>query len=274
MTRRKMVMQNRHFNRLVDESVLLGAKTISIFGYGEPLTDKGVINKVAYCTSRGLDTFITTNASLLNTEIATLLLKAGLKKIRFSVHGTYKNYEAIHRNLKFKDTLRNIQNFLAKNTVKYHNQCKVAVSVIPMSGESVAEIRKFWGDMVDELEIWKPHNWTDGRDYRESTPERKKTCGRPHKGPVQINADGNMMVCCYDFDAKMIVGNTYKNSIAEILRGDDFRLIRKCHSHGRLDGLPCETCDQLNIGDNPLLYSSIDPDCKEGKTSSTKFSLE
>lgn len=266
-------MSNRHFNKLVDECISLGAKTISIFGYGEPLIDKGVINKVAYCTKKGLDTFITTNASLLNLDMTNLLIKAGLKKIRFSCHGVYGNYDKVHRGLRFEDVSRNITNFIATNRVRYRGACRVAMSVIPMHGESVEDIRAFWEKGVDELEIWKPHNWSGSRDYR-TVVRKKKTCGRPFRGPIQINADGNMMVCCYDFNGEMVVGNTYENSIEEILKSQKFNAIRRAHETGCLVGLPCVTCDQLNENDNPLLYSSIDPECKTGKTSSTKFELE
>jgi sulfatase maturation enzyme AslB (radical SAM superfamily) len=274
MTRKKCTMPNGHFDYLVDQAKELGADTISIFGYGEPLLDQGVVNKVAYCNRKGLKTFITTNGSLLNTNMATWLLEAGLDKIRLSVHGMFDDYERVHIGLKFYPVMRNIQNFIAKNNTRFGHQCTTALSVIPMGGESVEYIREVWEDAFDELEIWKPHNWTDGRHYRYATKERKKTCGRPSKGPIQINADGKMMVCCFDYDAKMTVGDTYKNSIEEIVKGHDFWRIRKYHEYGLLSKLPCSTCDQLFVGDNPLLYSNVDETCSTGKTSSTKFSLE
>jgi radical SAM protein with 4Fe4S-binding SPASM domain len=266
-------MSNRHFNILVDQAVELGADVISIFGYGEPLMDSGIINKVAYCTKRGLDTFITTNCSLLGVDKATLLLKAGLKKIRFSFHGVHKNYDKVHKGLRFDDSVRNFTNFVAKNRVRYDKQCKVAMTVIPMNGESIEEIRTFWEHGVDELEIWEPHGW--GSDtHREVAKERKKTCGRPHSGPLQIQADGQVIPCCFLTNGEIILGNTHKNTIKEILKGDLYKKIRKQHHTGNVKGLPCETCDQLNIGDNPLLYSSVDASCSIGKTSSTKFNLE
>jgi radical SAM protein with 4Fe4S-binding SPASM domain len=206
--------------------------------------------------------------------MGTMLLKAGLKKIRFSCHGMFKNYDKVHQHLGWEQTSRNVTNFIAMNRVRYRGQCRVAMSVIPMHGESVEYIREFWENAVDELEIWKPHNWADGKSFRKATPERKKTCGRPRKGPVQINADGNMMVCCFDFDATMVVGNTHQETIEEILKGKKFGTIRKCHESGATGELPCATCDQLNIGDSPLLYSNVDETCSIGKTSSTKFSLE
>jgi len=272
MTRKQMVMSNEKFENLVDQSVELGAETISVFGYGEPLLDKGIVDKIRYCNLKGLKTFITTNASLLNVDMAHNLLKAGLRHIRFSVHGIYDKYEKVHRGLKWNDTARNIGNFTAMSRTKFPNQCKISISIIPMHDENIDEIKHIWRKF--DIEIWKPHNWGGSREYRKLTKERKKTCGRPFSGPVQILADGKMIVCCFDPDGIMVVGDTNKNTIKEILKSDSFNFIRSRHESGDMSGLLCENCDQLNIGDNPLLYSTIDPTCTAGKTSSTKFNLE
>jgi radical SAM protein with 4Fe4S-binding SPASM domain len=271
MTRKKVTMPNRHFNYLVDQAVGLGAKSISIFGFGEPLLDRGIINKVAYCTKKGLDTFITTNASLLNTEMQTLLLKAGLKKIRFSVHGVYKNYDRVHQKLRFEDTIRNIQNFLTKNIVRFKKQCTTAVSVIPMNSEELDDIVRFWQNGVDELEVWKPHGWGGAKDFRHISKKRRKTCGRHTKGPIQIQADGDVIPCCFLTNAEVVLGNTYVTTLKDIINGRKYDMFRACHKKG---ALPCVTCDQLNTGDSPLLYSTLDKSCSIGRTSSTKFNLE
>lgn len=272
MTRKNMVMGTGHFKYLVDQAKELGAKTISVFGYGEPLIDKEIAEKVRYCTHNDLKTFVTTNASLLNYDMSFDLLKAGIRQIRFSVHAlSPQNYNEIHKGLLYQSVMRNIGNFTAINN-KYKFGCRIQVTVIPMNGEDLDSIKMAWKGF--ELEVWKPHNWTDGRQYRKLTKKRKKTCGRPHKGPVQINADGKMMVCCFDYNAEMIVGDTHKNTIEDILKSDAFNSIRKQHESGNLSGLPCKTCDQLNIGDSPLLYSTVDSSCAIGKTSSTKFKLE
>jgi len=203
------------------------------------------------------------------------LLKAGLKKIRFSCHGVHKNYDRVHRGLRIDDTSRNITNFIAKNRVRFKGQCTVAMTVIPMNGETVEEIRKFWEHGVDELEIWRPHGWGGAKQYREQTTELKTTCGRAHKGPIQVQADGKVIPCCFLTNAEVVLGDTHKNTIEEILKGKKYRVFRKCHENGALGELPCETCDQRYVlARSPLLYSNVDETCSVGKTSSTKFSLE
>lgn len=271
-TRKKETMPMGLFEDVVMQAYELGATSISIFGYGEPLCDPKLEKKVELCTALGLGTFVTTNASLLDTERSFALVKAGLGHIRFSVHGTWDTHEKVHRGLRFGEVFRNIGNFIKIS----RGEVTTSVSAIPMHGESVERIKQLWlpGRWVDFLEVWRPHNWTTGREYRGLSKRRKKTCGRPFSGPIQINADGTMMVCCFDYNGEMIVGDTKEEPIDDILRGDKFNAIRERHRNGDLKGLPCETCDQLNIGNRPLLFSNRDPELKINVTSSTKYQLK
>lgn len=271
MTRKKCTMPIDHFHGLVQQAKALGATDISLFGFGEPTIDKNLWVRMVYC--KDFKTNITTNASLLTDSMTRILLASGLKQIRFSAHGFGKNYEKVH-GLSWDTLIENVTRFIEINDRIFHHSCVTEVSVIPMHGETIEQIRGFWEPKVDFLEIWRPHNWSDGMSFR-PTARKKNTCGRPFRGPVQINADGKMMVCCFDYDAKLTVGDTYENSIEEILRGDRFNDIREAHTTGNLDGLICQNCDQLNIEEqSPLLYSNRDPEMKIGKTSSTKFNLE
>ena len=275
LTRPLMTMGLTKFINLVDQCVDLGAKSVSIFGYGEPLMDFGLADKVSYCTTLGLDTFVTTNVDLLDHSRTFELLEAGLKHIRFSVHGLFsKTYSKVHGGISFIEVIRNAFNFIIVNKKRFSSQCKVSVSVIPMNNERVEDIVDFWEDNVDWLEIWKPHNWADAKDFRALTKERKVTCGRPFNGPIQINSDGTIMACCMDFDGKLKLGDTNENTIREIFEyGVALSVLQDFHSHKDKGGLVCAKCDQLNIGDQPLLYSSRDPECGIGKTSSTKQQL-
>ena len=274
MRRMKDVISQEHFEKLVDQGINLGVDTVSVFGFGEPYIDPMLEDKIAYCSERELMTFVTTNASILSEDRAHKTLRAGLTHIRFSVHGLHDTYEKVHKGLKWKRTIENIDNFIRLNRDEYDNACQTSVSVIPMHGESIDEIRNFWEPNIGFLEIWRPHNWASTKKFRKLKDERKMTCGRPHNGPVQILADGRMIVCCFDYDAKMVVGDTYFDTIENILKGERFNAIRKAHECYDKTGLLCENCDQLQDEDeSPLLYSNRDETCEVGKTSSTKYKL-
>ena len=265
-------MSDSKFYRLVSEVKGMGAKTISPFGFGEPLLDPGLINKIRFCTDNGLETFITTNSSLLTKKMSIKLIDSGLTHIRFSAHGLYENYEIVHKGIDFYKFFNNTMTFILLN-----DSVITSVSAMPIHGESVDEFVEFWkpGILVDYLEVWSPHNWTSKKKFRGNTVQKKRTCGRPFSGPLQINADGTMMVRCFDYNGELNVGDTNKESIEDILKGVKFEAIREKHRKGNLKGLLCENCDQLNVGaENPLLYSNRDPERKTNCTSSTKYQLK
>jgi len=264
------------FTKLVDQALDLGAATISLFGYGEPLLDPTLASKVEYVTYNGASTYLTSNGSHLDRVFSEVLLKGGLSHIRFSVHGIKKStYETVHPPLLWENVIMNIEEFLnVREGGKY--PCTVSVSVIPMHDEKVQEIVEFWDKYpIDYLEIWTPHNWGAALKLREisAAPSRKLTCGRPFNGPVQIQSNGDVIPCCFDFNNEMVMGNALHTHLYEILIGKPYEWLRVRHRLGH-HTMVCADCDQLNKDqDNVLLYSSRDPSRETGKTSTCKVSL-
>ena len=275
LTRPQVTMLNGHYLNLVEQAYHLGAKSIGAFGFGEPLLDDKLPQKIEYISKRGLESHITTNASLLNLDMIWRLLDAGLTQIRFSVHAiSPSTYSNVHRGLSWFETTKNIFNFININE-KLGHKCTTHMIVIPLHGESVDEIRDTWESATDYLEVWKPHNWLGGRGYREGR-QKKLTCGRLFSGPVQIQADGTVIPCCFITNSEIVLGNTYKNTIYEILMSDEYEKLRMAHRIGKLQSWSCVECDQLfdNGVESPLLYSNLDKEMKTGKTSIVKFNLE
>lgn len=271
MTRKQTTMAYSKFCDLVEQAKDLGAELISPFGFGEPLIDPTIIDKVEFCTYLGLDTFITTNARALNTNMAYGLLNAGLTRLRISAHGLFEDYDEIHKGSSFALLTRNVFNFIKANEVRHDKACKIDVTVIPQNGASPDSFVKFWRGKVEDIEIWAPHNWGPKMNYRKATDKKLKTCGRPERGPIQIQADGTVIPCCFLTDSEIVLGDTYVDSIEDIVKGERFNELRRKHESGDLTGLACETCDQLFVGESPLLYSTIDNEIN--KTSSIKFNL-
>ena len=269
MTREKTTMCWGVFCNVVDQCIDLGIDTASVFGYGEPLLDNNLGAKIGYCSQKGLNTWITTNASLLTQNRGFDLINNGLKNIRFSIHAiTPSIYNKVHRGLDWLDVIGNISNFLKMNR-KMNYPVKTHVTVIPTIDEPIEEI-KVWEKYVDHLEIWKPHNWGGAKTYRQSRP-KKISCGRPFAGPIQIQADGSVIPCCFLTNAEVVLGNINDDTLLNILTGEAYEKFRMMHSCGNYKNVPCETCDQRNEEElSPLLYSSRDPLRSVGKTSTCK----
>ena len=273
MTRPKGTMEIIFFDELIEQAKELGAKLISPFGFGEPLLDKRLVNKIRICSGSNLDTFITTNGSFCTWKESYALFAAGLTHIRFSVHATTEdNYENVHRGLKHDAVMTNIfATILLRD--KFFPDIKISITAISMYEQTIRNFRHWELVGIDWLEVWRPHNWATKKQFRHQTKIKRK-CFRPVKGPLQIQWDGKVIPCCFITDAEIVLGNAHEQTLKKILEGKAYSEFRERHDKGDLEGLPCYDCDQRNEEqENPLLYSSRDKERKLNCTSSMKFLL-
>jgi MoaA/NifB/PqqE/SkfB family radical SAM enzyme len=254
------IMNQEKYERSIDEVAALGAKKVVLTGFGEPLLDKRLELKVAYAKGKGLATYFITNASALTPKRSTQLLEAGLDEMRVSFYGMRpETYNAVMQGLDFERTRSKVLEFLRLRD-ELGKRTRVQMSYLELKenqGDTEA-FRGYWEPKVDALEIWKPHNFGDGRDYRERQDDSKKTsCGRPENGPLQIQWNGEVIPCCYDYNNQIILGNAFERPVLEILNGSKYRLLRYAHRMKKFGLFPyCDQCDQLLPHADALVYTN------------------
>lgn len=289
--RPKGFMPMEFYKSLVDEVILMGAKQITLVNFGEPFIDPTLEDKIYYASQRGLRTYIITNASLMHlpsrSEFAKQFdkkmtkieaaIRAGLTECRLSFYGANKEkYEEIMVGGKFEQTEKNIKLLsslreeIGTEIYSPTNKTEVKNPEISMyflefskeEGESkeMKEFLDYTKSFADYVEVWKPHNFGDGRDYRDRANEKKiekKSCGRPNSGPIQINWKGIIVPCCYDYNEEIPLGNVALQTVEEVVRGTAYEKLRESHNTGKFDMVPyCDQCDQLCERNDALIVST------------------
>lgn len=85
------------FQVLVDDLHRMGTRRIKLIGRGEPLINPACPEMVDYAKSRRMSCSLTTNGSLLDTEMVGRFLRAGLDDIEISLNAAREEtYERIH----------------------------------------------------------------------------------------------------------------------------------------------------------------------------------
>lgn len=255
------IMDQEQYERSIDEVVLLGAEKVVLTGFGEPMLDKKLELKIKYAKSKGLSTYIISNGSVLNSKRARAILEAGLDEIRVSFYGMQeKSYNSVMKGLDFNKTISGMMDFInLRNELGAKTKIQVSYLEMEENKEDTNIFRNFWEPKVDAIEIWRPHNFGDGRDYRErhESLEVKTTCGRPENGPLQIQWNGEVIPCCYDYNNKIILGNAFTTPVLEILNGPKYRLLRYAHRANKFNLFPyCDQCDQLLPHADALIYTN------------------
>jgi MoaA/NifB/PqqE/SkfB family radical SAM enzyme len=257
------IMNQTSFEKSINEIVKLGAKRIVLTGFGEPFLDKGLELKIAYAKRYNLSTYIISNGSVLNDKRAKGILDAGLDEIRISFYGMRpETYNKVMVGLDYERTHDGLINFI-KLRDSMGAKTKIQLSYLTMPENHMDEeiFKSYWEPKVDAIEIWRPHNFGDGRDYRDRNPvnliDKKTTCGRPENGPLQIQWNGEVIPCCYDYNNKIILGNAFEKPILDILNNDKYRLLRYAHNIGEFNIFPyCDQCDQLLPHADALVYTN------------------
>ena len=235
--------------------------TLTFPGLGEPLLDKTIDDKIIYAKKHNYTVLMLTNGSLLTVDRFKRLEDVGLDSIRVSIYGdTPESYNAVH-GTKNTNLFQKIKENLTKiSRIKTSASLLITYNVVGGRNDSTLETWiEYWKDRVDLLEVWRPHNWVDGRSYRTVQQEKAKTCGRPWKTPLQIQVDGTINMCCFDFDGKLLLGDLKTQTLEEIFESSMFKKILKHHTSGdyKGSGLICENCDQRNLDKSDvMIYNS------------------
>jgi hypothetical protein len=256
------IMEMEAYKRSIDEVVELGCKQVVLTSFGEPLIDKTLEQKIKYAKDHGLRTYMITNASLLDHKRASGLISAGLDELRVSFYGMQKEtYEKVMVGLNFDVTMSNLLNFLKLRDEMGSKLPRLEISwlTLPENEVDAEYFKEFWEPKADAIEMWKPHNFGDGRDYRQRYDDAamKNTCGRPENGPLQIQWNGEVIPCCYDYNNKVILGNAFEQPVLDILNGEKYRLLRISHDEKKFGLFPfCNQCDQLLEHEDALIYTN------------------
>ncbi len=243
-------------------------KFCTFSGFGEPLLDGTLDKKIAYAKrKKGLEVLMLTNASLLTMKKFKSLDALGVSSIRISFYGdsagVYNKVHGVSRGKSFgalKELLTGI--CAAKRSTKILLTYNIEKGVNEDDAKSWIE---YWKDKADLIEMWRPHNWVDGKDYRKVQKAKSKTCGRPFKGPLQVQVDGTVNMCCFDFDGKLTLGDLKTRTLDEIFNSSLFKKIVKCHETGNFSGsgLICEHCDQRNSDKSDVMVYNSKFDIEE-----------
>ena len=235
-------------------------------GMGEALTDRQLIEKISIAKKLGFNIHILTNGSLFNKEYIDQL-KDMVSDIRISLHTVQEEeYKKITGGSKkqFENVLSMIDYIVEKDI-----RLILTADVIEENEKEIQTLVNKYEGIVDLIEVWKPHNWGTWGTYRKGE-KIKNTCGRPLNGPLQIQVDGTINMCCFDYNGELLLGDFKTQSLNEIFSSNSYNLIKEQHETGEGHNIICDNCDQLYDSGNVIIYNSkFSPEERIGKLSTT-----
>lgn len=238
--RRRNTMKMSLFSKLIDE--LSGHLLHVIFYFqGEPLLAKHLPEMIRYAHDRGIYTSTSTNAQLLDREMAERLIRSGLDKLIVSVDGSrqesYERYRvggSLDRALNGLVQVLDLRKELKCFTPFVEMQCLLLSS----NEEQLEDIRSLAKKLgVDKLTFKRAqfYNFEKGDPLMPQNPkfsrykldsngnyvlkrEVKRRCRRLWMGAV-VTAQGEVLPCCFDKSADFSFGTIAEQSFMACWHG-------------------------------------------------------
>jgi len=259
-------IDQRLFTKLIDECARNRRYVKSVLPnhFGEPFLNPLLPEYIRYAKQKvpKSEICIFTNGSLLNEENARKILESGLDVITVSFDGFSKQtYERIRRQLNFDDVNKNIMRLLdLKKTLK-KNKPRIELAYVEIE-ENKAETEAFikkWQGIIDKVHIGFFCNWGGAVEGEEVIGTRqlnfkRKPCTRLWSH-LLVFRNGDVPLCCQDFNGDYILGNANQASIKEIWEGITINRYRQLHLAGKFGQIPiCKICNFWKQQGEPIWW--------------------
>ena len=269
-TQKLQAMDMGLFKKIIDDAAQYELESVDTCGFGECFLDKNLFDRFAFIREKlpKAKIFVSTTAFHMTPDKWDNVIKY-IDILKLSIYGhTQKTYEAFHRGkVKHFDSMKNILGFL-----QYKNGHPYTIGLFVQTDLNKHEKNdwiEMWEPKLDEVFVWEPHNWVQGRDYRKIDNTRQTTCGRPDNGPMYVHASGQVSPCCWDIHRQIVLGDLNHQTIEEVYKGAAYKALRLAHHTGMFNDYICRHCDQTNYNPEVLLYAN-NPTRKVGQITSNQ----
>jgi radical SAM protein with 4Fe4S-binding SPASM domain len=231
----------------------------NLYFQGEPMLHPLFTSFIRNCSNT--KTVISTNGHFLSEENAEKIVRSGLNKLIISLDGIdQETYSAYRIDGNINTVLEGMKN-IADAKKKFDSSLKIEIQFLvnKLNENQIPQIRQVAKKVKSSLklksmqiinreniELWLPLN---ERFRRYKTEDGKYVvknslhdrCARLWFNPV-ITWDGKVIPCCFDKDAKYVMGDLNKESFREIWNGPKYRIFRKMVLSDRSAVEICRNC--------------------------------
>jgi len=253
------------FRRVIDE-LAPDLWALTFYFQGEPYINPGFLDMVRYAADKGLYTATSTNAHFLDEERAEATVRSGLTRLIISLDGTTQDTYAQYR--REGDLATVIEG--ARRIVEWKGRLKSRTPhvvfqflVVRPNEHQIPAARALSREVgVDDLwlktaQIYDPHDDhplipTQDRyaRYRRNASgiwdvknKLADDCWKMWHSCV-ITWDGRVVPCCFDKDARHVLGDLHTHSFRELWRSDAYNDFRRQLLTARSSIEMCRNCSE------------------------------
>ena len=228
-----------------------------LHGYGEPLIDKNIVERVQACTNRGIPTYFSCVPANISVKRAEAVMGAGLTALKFSMDGLDDELQKKVRGRlnNFEKSYQTMLDVIEMKTRKGYKTIIVPCMITLNDDEEAQEMHQRFLDMWKGYDVFayvksQDNRWyhTEDGDLENRSHYAKQYCEYPWTS-MTVMADGSVVPCTQDYNCEMTLGNINEKSLDEIWNGEKYTDFRRWHVTGEFPtGFKCvNRCDPVKL---------------------------
>jgi radical SAM protein with 4Fe4S-binding SPASM domain len=272
MARPRSTMDLVLFEALLEQMVALDISGVTLHTIGEPLLHPRIAEMVRRAKQHGRTVSLSTNGSLFTEQRTRALIDAGPDTINVSADAVDPEVLARTRagldadklieGMRRLHRLREERGQVSETDAGQMRMPSISLTCVitPHFTRTVErELFETLGPLVDDFHFQWPNNHADymhdagllrrgwlPRRTRDALYQRVRgSCHYPWD-TLFLLADGQMSVCRFDFDARVVIGRFPESSLEQLWHSERMASLRRAHMNFAFDGWEqCRSCSSM-----------------------------
>lgn len=225
-----------------------GIKEIAFHTVGEPLLYPYLEGVLIAAKNFGFPLNLSANANLLTEEKSDMLIRVGLDNLRVSMEGTNSVYDSIRKGGSFPQLIKNIKYLYEKRKTKGKPQITCNYVITKESVESILDFKENYSYFFNSIMFCPAIN--QGYIQNEYVAKNSLVLFKNDRYPclnlwtnMYITFNGDVSICCVDYNHKLIVGNVRNKPLLDIWNSPEYMHYRKLNREGKVSKIKfCSNC--------------------------------
>ena len=229
-------------------------KIIQLHGYGDPLLDKRMADRVKILGEKGFLTYFSCNPANIDINKNLEMFENGLDYIKYSIETVD---DALHKKIRgkasnFSESYKRILRLLEEKK-KYNYKTTIVITMLNLHGFNQQEEFEKLKKVFEGLDVYiylksQDTQWYQNKDEGTKSVHWLEFCQHPWMSTT-IKSNGEVVMCMEDFNNEIILGDARKESLYDIWNGKKYQQFREDH-FSLTRGMKCtEQCD-MKLGGN------------------------
>lgn len=228
-------------------------KIIQLHGYGDPLLDKKMADRVKFLSKRGFSTYFSCNPANINIDKNLKIFDSGLDYIKYSIETVD---DALHKKIRgkasdFSESYKKLRKLLEEKK-KHNYKTTIVITMLSLHGFNQQKEFEKLKKAFEGLDVYiylksQDQQWYQNKSEGTNSVHWSEFCQHPWMS-MTVKSNGEAAMCMEDFNNEIILGDVRKESLYDIWNGEKYNRFRNAHFE-LTQGIKCAgQCDMKLIG--------------------------